>query len=244
MTTPDTLATGQKSAYRFRLPDIPEKHPDDMTTLKHMAHNGNMHNLVQHLGKQETTIVSGDRYICRVPGDAMRYPDLLVAFNADPAMFELQNGYVISEQGKPPDFVLEIASRRTGAVDTGIKRDYYESLGIAEYWRFDETGEYHGVRLAGDILTEGRFCPAVIEALAGDESMGGALRGYSAILGLYLHWEAGQLAFYDPATGAPIASLETERERADQERVRADRAEARIHRLEALLRERETPASE
>ncbi|MXY46649.1 MAG: Uma2 family endonuclease [Chloroflexi bacterium] len=229
MTTSDTLATAQKPTPRFRLPDIPEKHPDDMTTSKHLAQNGNMYNLSQHLGKQETTIVSGERYICRAPGSAMRYPDLLVAFNADTALFEYHNGYIISEQGKPPDFVLEIASRRTGATDTGVKRDYYESLEIAEYWRFDETGEYHGARLAGDILSDGRFRPTKIEALAGDASMGGALRGHSVALGLYLHWEAGQLAFYDPATGAPIASLETERER-------ADRAEARIHRLEALLR--------
>ena len=226
MTTSDTLTTAQKSALRFRLPDIPEKHPDDMTTMKHLAQNGNMYNLLLHLGNQETTIVSGDRYMCQAPGGAMRYPDLLVAFNTDPALYELQNGYIISEQGKPPDFVLEIASRRTGAVDTGVKRDYYESLGIAEYWRFDETGEYHGARLAGDILTAGRFRPAAIEALAGD-----ALRGYSAALGLYLHWEDEQLALYDPATGAPIASLETER-------ARADRAEARVRQLEAMLRER------
>lgn len=226
MTTPDTLATEQKSAHRFRLPDIPEKHPDDMTTSKHLAQNGNMYNLLQHLGKQETTIVSGDRYMCQTPGSAMRYPDLLVAFNADPILYELHNGYIISEQGKPPDFVLEIASRRTGAVDTGVKREYYESLGISEYWRFDETGEYHGDRLAGDILSDGRFRPAAIEALTGD-----ALRGYSAALGLYLYWEAGQLALYDPATGAPIASMETER-------ARADRAEARVRQLEALLRER------
>ena len=121
MTTSDTLTTAQESIPRFRLPDIPEKHPEDMTTLKHLAQNGNMHNLLQHLGKQETTIVSGDRYMCRAPGSAMRYPDLLVAFNADPALYELHNGYIISEQGKPPDFVLEIASRRTGAVDTGGK---------------------------------------------------------------------------------------------------------------------------
>ena len=233
MSTSDTLTTAQKSTLRFRLPDIPEKHPDDMTTMKHLAQNGNMHNLLQHLGKQETTIVSGDRYMCRAPGSALRYPDLLVAFNADPALYELHNGYIISEQGKPPDFVLEIASRRTGAVDTGVKRDYHESLGIAEYWRFDETGEYHGARLAGDILTAGRFRPVAIEALAGD-----ALRGYSTALGLYLHWEAGQLALYDPATGAPIASLETERARADHAEVRADRAEARVRQLEAMLRER------
>ena len=35
------------------------------------------------------------------------YPDLLVAFDVDPAAYEASNGYVIAEQGKPPDFVLE-----------------------------------------------------------------------------------------------------------------------------------------
>ena len=39
---------------------------------------------------------------------------MLVAFDADPANYKASNGYLISEQGKPPDFVLEIASRRTG----------------------------------------------------------------------------------------------------------------------------------
>ena len=30
---------------------------------------------------------------------------------------------------------------------------------MAEYWRFDETGEFHGARLGGDILVEGRYEP-------------------------------------------------------------------------------------
>ena len=72
------------------------------------------------------------------------------------------NGYVISEQGKPPDFVLEVASESTANIDTGAKRDDYAALGIAEYWRFDETGEYHGARLAGDRLVQGRYEPIPI----------------------------------------------------------------------------------
>ena len=75
----------------------------------------------------------------------MRYPDLLIAFDVDPEAYRLSNAYVISEQGKPPDFVLEIASSKTGKVDTGDKRREYAGLGIPEYWRFDETGEFHGI---------------------------------------------------------------------------------------------------
>ena len=35
----------------------------------------------------------------------------------------------------------------------------YAALGIPEYWRFDETGESHGTRLAGDRLVGDRYEP-------------------------------------------------------------------------------------
>ena len=230
MMKPNTGKTSRAGS-RFRLPDIPEKHPDDRTSFKHLAENGNAHYLLLHLSSRETTIVSGDRYVCTAPGAAMRYPDLLVALSADPDLYEENNGYIVSEQGKPPDMVLEIASRRTGSVDTGEKRRYYEELGVAEYWRFDETGEFHGARLGGDILVEGRYEPASIEELDG-----GILQGYSAVLNLNLRWEDGELVFHDPATDAPIATFESERSARLIAESRAEDAESRAAELEAELR--------
>ena len=130
----------------------------------------------------------------------------------------------MEEQGKPPDFVLEIASARTGSIDVGRKREDYERLQIPEYWRFDETetGRHHGAKLGGDILVDGQYRPAAIEEV-GD----GALQGYSPVLDLYLRWEQGELVWIDPATGQPIATLEDERARAVRER------EARIEEREA-----------
>ena len=160
----------------------------------------------------------------------MRYPDLLVAFGADPADYRETNGYVIAEQDKPPDWVLEIASEGTGQNDVGEKREFYQQLGITEYWRFDQTpdGRWHGARLAGDRLVDGRYVAIEIEELPD-----GVLQGYSPILNLYLRWVSGELAFHDPATGRPIDSFESERARADRElsarnveRARADRTEA------------------
>ena len=95
------------------------------------------------------------RPIRRLAGS--RYPDLLVAFGVDPALYKASNGYIIDDPGKPPDFVLEIASPHTGHIDVGAKRDDYAALAIPEYWRFDETGEFHGTRLAGDRLIAGLF---------------------------------------------------------------------------------------
>ncbi len=224
-----------KPPARLRLPDPPEREPDEkMTTVDHLHHPGHTHHLAQHLGDPGSTLVTGDRYIATVPdrrlpsGSVRRVPDLLIAFGVDPAAYRERNGYVIDEQGKPPDFVLEVASPSTAGEDTGPKRVDYEALGIREYWRFDETGEHHGTRLAGDRLVGGAYVPVEIEELAG-----GVLRGYSEALDLHLRWEDGRLGWYDPATGRHIATFDSERTRADSaealaesERARADSAEA------------------
>ena len=232
MTTPDTAASKSKAGGRFRLPDPPEREPDDMTSAEHLSETGLHHHLKQFLGNLDSTIVSGEKYITARRGGDMRYPDLLVAFGVDPEAYRETNGYVISEQGKPPDWVLEIASEGTGHNDVGEKREFYAALGIPEYWRFDQTpdGRWHGSRLAGDQLVDGEYVAIEIEELPD-----GVLQGYSLALGLYLRWERGELAFHDPATEQPIATFESERVRADAERARADRAEARLRELEERL---------
>ncbi|MDE2787240.1 MAG: Uma2 family endonuclease [Chloroflexota bacterium] len=219
-----------KSPGQFRLPDPPE-HPDDkMTNFKQLATTGHAHHLARHLGNPETTLVAGERYLVVRPTRSMagsHYPDLLVAFDVDSAAYEASNGYIIEEQGKPPDFVLEIASPRTGHIDVGEKREAYAALRITEYWRFDETGQYHGARLAGDRLENGQY--VAIELNAPAENV---LQGYSAVLNLYLRWESGVLGWYDPNTGMHIATFDTEREGRLQERAARIQAEARVRELE------------
>ena len=231
MTTPDIAAKQPKTGARFRLPDPPERELDELTTSAlHLHEPGNTHHLAQHLGNTESTIVSCERYITMMParilpsGSYRRVPDLLVAFGVDPAAYYASNGYIVQEQGKPPDFVLEVASASTANTDTGAKRTDYEALGITEYWRFDETGEHHKTKLAGDRLVNGRYEPIAIEQLPG-----GILQGYSEALNVHLRWEQGRLAWHDPATGEHIATFESERARADREReARIEEREARI----------------
>ena len=132
MTTANTYSKMTEAPGRFRLPDIPEKHPDDMTSFKHLAANGIAYRLADHLGNPDTTLVTGERYVVVAPTRSMagsHYPDLLVAFDVDPALYEASNGYVIDEQGKPPDFVLEVASRHTGDNDVDDKRGGLRSAG-------------------------------------------------------------------------------------------------------------------
>ena len=224
-----------KNQQKYRLPDPPEREPDDLTSFDHLALTGSVHHLIQHFGNSETTLVAGEHYLTRIHTRSLagvRYPDLLIAFNADPDAYRQSNAYVIAEQGKPPDFVLEIASRRTGREDVVEKRNDYAALGIPEYWRFDETGGFHGTRMAGDRLAaDGQYQPVPIEEVAE-----GILQGYSRVLNLFLRWENGQLKWHDPETGRHIVTFEDEREarlRA-QEEVREER-EARAREREARL---------
>ena len=157
---------------------------------------------------------------------------MLVAFNADPALYDQDNGYVISRQGKPPDLVMEIASERTGRNDVENKPARYAALGIQEYWRFDHTGNFHGTKLAGDLLVEGRYEPIHIEELEK-----GILQSHSAVLNLIVRWEHGQLRWHDPETGQEMPNLEREREGRLS-------AEARVRELEAELARRDQPGNE
>ena len=102
---------------------------------------------------------------------------------------------------------METASRRTDDIDVEDKPARYAALGIQEYWCFDETGEFHGTKLAGDRLAEGRY-----EPIATHEVDDGVLQGYSAVLNLHVRRERGELHWHDPATGREIPTFEQERE--------------------------------
>ena len=220
MTT--TMPAGE-----FSLPDPPRGQSDEGNWVTHLSVNGNVHFLVHHFGREDTTIYGGRLYIVLRPGtpsDHWQVPDLLIAFDVDSSLYYRSNGYVISEQGKPPDFVLEVASESTAERDLGVKRDDYATFGIPEYWRFDETGEHYGDRLAGERLVDGAYEPIEIEQLAGD-----ILQGRSDVLSLDIRWHNGRLEWHDPETGRHIVTLH-------DERARAGAAEARNRELEEELR--------
>lgn len=223
-----------RTAASFRLPDIPERHPDDMTSVDNLHQHGAMANIIQYLGDSETTIVSAEHYIvpgpAYVPGES-RYPDLLVAFDANPVAYKTSNGYVVSQQHKPPDFVLEVASRRSAAEDLGAKKDYYEGLGVVEYWLFDSQAEFYGFTLAGYRLEQGEYQPIEVS-----EITSGVFQGYSAALNLRLRAGDGYLGWHDPVTGDHIPTLQTQSNRAETAEARAETAEARVRELEDQIR--------
>ena len=117
---------------------------------------------------------------------------------------ENANVYTSNELSQSPDFVLEIAAPSPARPDCTIQREIYAPSGVAEYWRFDYTGDdYYGVALAGDRLAS----PGIYEPIPSDETPDGVDLGYSTALGLELHWCAGRLRFGNPATRTDLADL-------------------------------------
>ena len=91
--------------------------------------------------------VNGNTFLYYIEGNPRRSasPDCYVVFGLTPEAkaslsIEGNNTYLLWEVGKPPDFVLEIGSPSTNRTDLIFKRALYASLGIAEYWRYDERG--------------------------------------------------------------------------------------------------------
>ena len=231
MTTTDANQSAQ-TLIRFRLPEPPERHPDEVTSIDYVHGPGNTHFVARHLGNPETTLVTAEYYIVARRGSRpLRRPDLLIAFDVDPELYYEQNGYVIAEQGKPPDFILEVASPSTARVDKVDKRADYAAFGVTEYWRFDHTGESHGTRLAGDRLVGDRYEAIEIVEIAPD-----VLQGESEALGLWLRWEDGELGWYDPATGEHIPTFDSTQAELAAEREARLASETRIRELEAELR--------
>ena len=191
-----------------RFPEFPPRH--DMQNSIYLDAPAHQAALSHHFGMPDTTIILSEVPIGRTVSQrqGLRVPDLLVAFDVDDAGVIDQRGYSIKEQGKPPDFVLEVASVTTGQNDYTQKRDDYAAFGVPEYWRFDPSGgAYHGAPLAGDHMVDGVYQP--IEVVQFVES---SYRGHSAVLGLDLCWEDGHLRWYDPASGRYLLTYDEEAE--------------------------------
>ncbi len=233
---------GAPSSTLEKFPDFPPR--EDMQNSLHLDEPALQAALTEHLGNYDTTIVLSEIPVRWTPSQTRghRIPDLLVAFNINRSQAVFQQGYSISDLGKPPDFVLEVASDTTGNRDIGDKRRDYANFGISEYWRFDPTGgRRHGTALAGDRLAGGEYRPVDLVELEP-----GHLHGHSEVLNLELCSNHGQLRWFDPVAQRYLMTYAEERQSrmAEQEaredaESRANAAEARVRELEEELKQRE-----
>lgn len=182
--------------------------------------------------------VSGNLLVFYEPGNRRRHisPDVFVVKGVP--KHERLN-YLIWEEGKGPDIVIELTSKSTKDEDMVEKFHLYQdNFKTPEYFLFDPTGDYltpvlQGYRLQGDryeriVTVEGRLP--------------------SEVLGLHLEQNGSELRLYDPSTGrwlpTPEEAIEEAQMTAEREKVARLSAEEEIARLRAelaALRHAQTP---
>jgi len=167
-------------------------------------------------------------------------PDVFVTLNVP--RNRRRRTFKVWQEGKGPDLVIEVTSKKTKKEDLGKKFELYRDvLKVREYFLFDPLEEYLEPPFQGFRLVEGRY-----EPIPRDE-----FGISSSVLGLRLEREDTDLRFWDPQSGKRIPTVEeldeataqAEAARRDAEAARQDAEAARTDaeaasRIEAAARQR------
>ena len=132
--------------------------------------------------------------------------------------------YVLADEGKPPDFVLEVVSPKNSLADLRNKRAKYLRIGVPEYFEFDPNPKQSNPPLKRYRLQPGG------KAWQKETSRTG-LR--SRELNTDIQVNGDRLIVLDPKRSRPYERPIDAKERADREEERADREEERANRAEA-----------
>lgn len=170
--------------------------------------------------------VSGNILLFYRPGDKRRHvsPDVLVVLGLEPRS---RDNYLLWEEGRAPNVVIEVTSRSTRNEDLKDKlKIYRDEIQVAEYFLFDPRAEYLNPPLQGHRLSRGRYVS--IAPVSG--------RLPSTELGLQLEAAGSQLRFYDPVAGR---WLPTPQEALKQKDAALEQKDAALKQKDAALRQAE-----
>ena len=196
--------------YCYRLPDTPVFYPD--SDGEPMAESDfQLHPLIYAINAlraffadRPNVYVAGNLFVYYEEDNpkAVVAPDVFVVFGVP--NHDLSS-YKVWEDGKVPDFVLEITSLATRTQDQGPKRGIYAYMGVREYFQADPTGDYLKPPLQGQQLAGDHYAP-----LPSAASFGGEWRAYSAVLQLELRLNpaTSELRFYDPSARRILPSYQ------------------------------------
>jgi Uma2 family endonuclease len=163
-------------------------------------------------------------------------PDIFVVFGTSN---EDRVSYTVwEEDGKVPDFVLELTSKGTVTKDRKQNPLIYKSLGVKEYFQYDPSGaSLKPTSLQGVRLMSGKYKPIPVLTLPD-----GTLSLHSETLGLDLHlFPDKSFRFYNPISRqilrshaeAEHARYQAELERSYEQQARRE-AEAAQKQAEAI----------
>src|SRR5262249_19391974 len=194
-----------------------ELHRDLMLTL--------IETLKAFYAQDDRVCVSGNLLLFYERGNKRRHvsPDVFVAKGVGR---RLRDNYLTWQEGKGPDFVIELTSSSTRHEDTARKyRLYQGTLKVREHFLFDPRGDSRDRSLQGYRLFRGVY--RAVRPLRG--------RLPSQVVGLHLERHGQELRLWDPATGRwlPTPAEVTAQERSARQQAEAARQQAEAARQRA-----------
>ena len=189
-----------------------------------------LYGLREHYAGRDDVAVQGDMFLHYLmvddngdvvlnddgqPVRRMLAPDVYVTFGVSNRK---RNSFVTWDEGKLPDFVLEVLSFSTWRYDISAKKALYQRLGVPEFWLADPLGAYVEPPVQGYRLVAGVYAP--IDPLPGNRGV------RSEVLGLELRVEDGLLRIHDPQTGRDIHDIHGAAEALRQAEAAQRQAEA------------------
>ncbi|MEA5546464.1 Uma2 family endonuclease [Limnoraphis robusta] len=219
--------------------DLPCDDGIPMETERHKHQSDLLINALWERLKQQNAYVGGNMFVYfsleQVRNQDFRGPDVFVVLDVPR---KERKSWVIWEEGKGPDIVIELLSESTLSRDkTEKKRIYQSQMRVPEYFWYDPFNpeDFQGFRLQGSVYQplepdeQGRLISQQLD-LALVKWSG----SYREINTVWLRWATleGELL----PTTEEIA--EQQRQRAEQQRQRAELAEQQLEQLKQQLRER------
>ncbi len=203
-----------------------------------------LNTLIDHFAGQKV-YVTGNLLLFYEKGNRRKHvsPDAMIVRGLE---MRPRDYYLLWEEGRAPNAVIEITSKSTRKEDLQTKmRLYRDVIKVREYILFDPTCDYLVPRLQGFRLANGQYLP--IEFVDG--------RLPSIELGLELEADSTRLRFRDSATSRYLLSPGESRDRAEEARQVAEAArqqsDAALHeaelahqQAEAAREQAETEAAE
>lgn len=201
-------------------------------------------NLLQRFFAGQQVYVTGNLLVYYEKGNAQKSvaPDCFVVRGISPAP---RMTYKIWEEGRAPEVVFEISSKKTHNTDLTKKMRLYAELGVREYFIYDPTSDYLDPALIAYELVEGHgYVP--MTALNEEVRLGelaflpieGEVPAYqSTLLGLRITLDdTNRLCLFDLKTGEPLLSDAEARLRAERQAAEAERQAAVVEAENVRLR--------
>ncbi|QZZ20309.1 Uma2 family endonuclease [Leptothermofonsia sichuanensis E412] len=221
-TLPPTLTT---------LPPTQAELPcDDGVPMETARHKAQMDllidGLIPWLSEREDGFVGGNMFVyyslAQIRNQDFKGPDFFVVLGVPKGE---RKSWVVWEEGKAPDVVIELLSESTATVDKTEKKLIYQNqMRVPEYFWYDP---FNPEDWAGFSIQQRVYQPLLPNERNQllSESLGLALQRWQ---GNYKGIEATWLRWATPTGELLPTPEEQERQRAEQERQRADRAEEQL----------------